>query len=57
MEKRTFCWRYGGSNPGPFRCKRNALPLSHIPAVGGAVLRLLQQSFSANNLLFLSSPF
>ena len=25
------CWRCGGSNPGPFTCKANALPLSYIP--------------------------
>ena len=24
-------WRCGGSNPGPFTCKANALPLSYIP--------------------------
>ena len=24
-------WRCRGSNPGPFTCKANALPLSHIP--------------------------
>ena len=28
-------WRCGGSNPGPFTCKANALPLSYIPAHGG----------------------
>ena len=28
-EKRM--WRCGGSNPGPFTCKANALPLSYIP--------------------------
>ena len=27
-------WRCGGSNPGPFTCKANALPLSYIPYVG-----------------------
>merc|ERR1711867_70630 len=27
-------WRCGGSNPGPFTCKANALPLSYIPAHG-----------------------
>merc|ERR1712090_962 len=27
-------WRCGGSNPGPFTCKANALPLSYIPCVG-----------------------
>ena len=26
-------WRCGGSNPGPFTCKANALPLSYIPCV------------------------
>ena len=25
-------WRYGGSNPRPFTCKANALPLSYIPS-------------------------
>ncbi len=24
-------WRYRGSNPGPFTCKANALPLRYIP--------------------------
>ena len=24
-------WRCRGSNPGPFTCKANALPLSYIP--------------------------
>ena len=28
---RTKVWRYGGSNPRPFTCKANALPLSYIP--------------------------
>ena len=27
-------WRCGGSNPGPFTCKANALPLSYIPSKG-----------------------
>ena len=27
-------WRCGGSNPGPFTCKANALPLSYIPCRG-----------------------
>merc|ERR1712212_385354 len=27
----TKTWRCGGSNPGPFTCKANALPLSYIP--------------------------
>ena len=26
-------WRCGGSNPRPFTCKANALPLSYIPCV------------------------
>ncbi len=34
-------WRCRGSNPGPFTCKANALPLSYIPhcdeAAGEAV--------------------
>lgn len=25
-------WRCRGSNPGPFTCKANALPLSYIPS-------------------------
>ena len=29
--KIKFSWRYGGSNPRPFTCKANALPLSYIP--------------------------
>ena len=33
----TKKWRCGGSNPGPFTCKANALPLSYIPPLGGAV--------------------
>ena len=28
-------WRCGGSNPGPFTCKANALPLSYIPCSCG----------------------
>ena len=28
---RKTVWRCGGSNPGPFTCKANALPLSYIP--------------------------
>ena len=28
---KTLQWRCRGSNPGPFTCKANALPLSHIP--------------------------
>ena len=27
-------WRCQGSNPGPFTCKANALPLSYIPIYG-----------------------
>ena len=28
---KTKTWRCRGSNPGPFTCKANALPLSHTP--------------------------
>ena len=28
---KKLSWRCRGSNPGPFTCKANALPLSHIP--------------------------
>ena len=31
MVERCKNWRCRGSNPGPFTCKANALPLSHIP--------------------------
>ena len=30
-QKRKNNWRCRGSNPGPFTCKANALPLSYIP--------------------------
>ena len=31
MSSKKYKWRCGGSNPGPFTCKANALPLSYIP--------------------------
>ena len=31
MLGKKYKWRCGGSNPGPFTCKANALPLSYIP--------------------------
>ena len=34
-------WRCGGSNPGPFTCKANALPLSYIPLVIVIVILIL----------------
>ena len=30
-EKKSYRWRCRGSNPGPFTCKANALPLRYIP--------------------------
>ena len=30
-EKKKSSWRCRGSNPGPFTCKANALPLRYIP--------------------------
>ena len=34
-------WRCGGSNPGPFTCKANALPLSYIPNLVSKSLGIL----------------
>ena len=31
-QQRNPVWRCRGSNPGPFTCEANALPLSHIPS-------------------------
>ncbi len=33
LQRSEKMWRCRGSNPGPFTCEANALPLSHIPVI------------------------
>ena len=42
-------WRCGGSNPGPFTCKANALPLSYIPSV----MNYIKSTTKQTRLVFL----
>ena len=46
-------WRCGGSNPGPFTCKANALPLSYIPSV----MNYIKSTTKQTRLVFLSRQF
>ena len=46
-------WRCGGSNPGPFTCKANALPLSYIPSV----MNYSKSTTKQTRLVFLSRQF
>ena len=43
-------WRCGGSNPGPFTCKANALPLSYIPSV----MNYIKSTTKQTRLVFFS---
>ena len=46
-------WRCGGSSPGPFTCKANALPLSYIPSV----MNYIKSTTKQTRLVFLSRQF
>ena len=53
-------WRCRGSNPGPFTCKANALPLSHIPMLPklsavGEIFSLFPSSSVVMYILFYST--